>query len=131
MPKSFWMMLAWALLLPRLAMPAPPVPKSVPPELAPWIPWVLDDLGEEVCTKIDERRVCAWPGELDLELGDRGGKFALRVFAEREMDIALPGSERIWPRDVRLGVAPATVLQSGEQPVLRVSAGRHEIHGEF
>ncbi len=103
----------------------------VPPELEDWVPWVLHGDEDVACPLVAGTRTCAWPGRMTLRLDDAGGTFALRVAADRETDVPLPGDEVRWPRDVTLDGGPATLVRSGGVPVVRVPAGDHVVRGAF
>lgn len=115
---------------------------AVPDVLRPWIPWVLHDQEEALCPRPlgeddSDEKVCAWPARLRLELRAKGGGFVSVIRAFRRMSVALPGSGKHWPQDVRVDGQPAVVLAkegaSGEdaQPEVQVAAGTHTITGTF
>lgn len=104
---------------------------DLPPELRGWVPWVLHGEGESACPLIGDAAVCLWPGALELDLDEKGGRFRQRVFADREVLVPLPGSLERWPQEVELGGKPAVVLQVEERPVVRIPAGEHELTGKF
>src|SRR5690606_34901635 len=117
-----------------LSAPAAAAPMKVaarPPELRGWVPWVLHGEGESACPLIGDAAVCLWPGALELDLDEKGGRFRQRVFADREVLVPLPGSLERWPQEVELGGKPAVVLQVEERPVVRIPAGEHELTGKF
>lgn len=115
---------------------------AVPDALRPWVPWVLHDQEEALCPRplgeddADEK-MCAWPARLRLELRAKGGGFVSVVRAFRRMSVALPGSGKHWPQDVRVDGQPAVVLakdgSGGDdaQPEISVAAGTHTITGTF
>src|SRR5262245_9108429 len=111
------------------AQPLPP--ESVPGPLREWIPWALDGAEERRCPAVAEAAVCLWPGRLMLEASDSGAHFAIEAQADRAVEVALPGSERRWPLDVRLDGQAAAVLAREGVPVVRVTAGSHRIEGRF
>ena len=76
--------------------------ESLPPELHPWVPWVLDAVPGLGCPRVQGRPVCVWPGRLRLDLDGAGGRFALAVHSDRETSLRLPGTAQIWPQDVRV-----------------------------
>jgi hypothetical protein len=112
------------------AAPAPAQP-AVPAPLEPWVPWVLDAHPDLRCPLVGEARVCAWPGVLRLALDDRGGSFELRVHADRELDLPLPGDATLFPRDVSIDGRPALLRRLGDAPALRLPAGEHLLRGSF
>lgn len=115
---------------------------AVPDLLKPWVPWVLHDNEQALCPKllgeesVDEA-VCSWPSRLRLELRDKGGGFVSVVRTYRRMAVALPGSGKHWPQDVRVDGQPAVVLAEGGSsdedavPVVSVGPGAHMILGSF
>ena len=89
--------IALASFLP-LAAWAQPLPKDrVPQALQPWVSWVLEGLGDEVCPRANGAALCVWPGELTLDLEPAGGQFALQVRTDRAVAVALPGSAKHRP----------------------------------
>lgn len=106
-------------------------PARVPPELRPWVPWVLDALGDELCPAVDGQAVCAWPGELELELGESGGEFRHHVVTDRAVRVALPGSKKQWPSGVEVDKEKAVVLDAGDRPAVLLPKGAHVVRGVF
>lgn len=119
---------------PGLVEPADAQPisrQNLPPELRPWVPWVLDEVPGLGCPKVQGKAVCVWPGRLRLDLGRSGGTFALRVQADTERDLALPGDAQRWPLDVRVGGRSVPVSDKGDAARIRIPAGRHLVTGRF
>ncbi len=104
---------------------------DVPPELRPWIPWVMDEVPDAGCPRVQGRTVCAWPGRLTVEAGAAGGSFALELYADRASDLRLPGGAEAWPQQVRLDGAAAPVFPRDAAPTLRVGPGRHRVEARF
>ncbi len=122
-----WTWGAW----PRGAAAQPLDREKVPPDLRPWIEWVLDDRLDHLCPVAEGKAVCLWPGSLRIEVGATGGSFEQRVVSHREIDAPLPGSTAHWPAEVQVDGRPAVVLQSGGRPYLRLAAGEHRVQGRF
>jgi hypothetical protein len=110
---------------------APPGAPAVPEPLKPWVPWVLAGHPDLPCPLVAGKRLCAWPGRLDLDLGDAGGTFTLEVTADRDLDLTLPGDGAHWPGEVTDGGRPALLRRSGELPAVALGAGRHRLAGRF
>ena len=102
--RALCALLVWAL--PAAALE----PKDVPAPLQPWVPWVLEQLGDSVCAKFADQPVCIWPGRLELELNEAGGRFRLSVQLDRRGSVALPGGDKQWPQDVTADGRAAVVL---------------------
>lgn len=123
--------LCCALLWPARAAAGPISHDDVPPELRPWIPWVLDDGSGPRCLDGGHLPTCVWPGLLTLELDAKGGSFALQVVARGRVRMALPGSNEHWPQAVEVDATPAVVLADSATPQLGLEPGEHEIRGRF
>jgi hypothetical protein len=105
--------------------------QKVPAPLQPWLPWVLEQLGDSVCPKLGEQAVCVWPGRLELQLNEAGGRFRLTVQLDRRGRVALPGGDKQWPQEVELDGGAAVVLEEGGAPVTTLAAGQHTLEGRF
>ncbi|NDY71393.1 hypothetical protein DO021_21150 [Desulfobacter hydrogenophilus] len=107
----------------------------VPNALAPWEEWVLHGKEEQLaCIPMYNNAgqvLCAWPGQLNLNLTDSGGTFeqSWQVYAQTRVD--LPGSGQNWPMQVLAGEKPAVVLDREDTPGLILSPGRHAVSGTF
>ena len=110
-------------------------PEDVPEPLRPWIRWALGENPDADCPSYESRGVaCAWPGRLQLDVGDGGGTFVLRLYADRAEDFDLPGGGEVWPEDVTLDGKPVPVVAArggGQPPAVRVEPGAHEIRGRY
>ncbi len=118
-------------VLPVAATAQPFPPDKLPPELRPWVDWVRDEVKVLGCVKQQGIDVCVWPGRLELDLGERGGRFSLDATAERPVDLPLPGDLQRWPQEVTVDGAAAPVVPRGDLPALRLAPGRHRISGRF
>jgi hypothetical protein len=111
---------------------AQPLPeRDLPPALRSWSAWIRDEIPDRVCTAVQGSAVCLWPGRLDLRLAGQGGTFTLEAYADRALDLRLPGDAQRWPQDVRMDGRPAVVIERDEGPALRLPAGTHRIEGRF
>lgn len=109
----------------------PDVLATIPEPLRPWIPWVLANHPKSSCARLDGQALCAWPGRLQLDLDEEGGRFEFDVVADRELEMALPGEARMWPREVTVGVRPARLLDRQGRPTVRLGVGKHRLAGVF
>jgi hypothetical protein len=110
-----------------LAQPFPE--QDIPPALRPWAAWVKDEVPDRVCAAVSGTAICLWPGRLNLRLSGAGGEFGLEAYADRSLDLPLPGDTQRWPQDVRLDGRPAAVTARDGFPVLRIAAGKHRVEG--
>lgn len=107
----------------------------VPDALAPWKEWVLHGKETQLsCIPLYNNAgqvLCAWPGQLSLNLTDSGGTFeqSWQVYVQTRVD--LPGTGRNWPMQVLVDGRPAVVLDRDDTPGLMLSPGRHTISGKF
>ena len=122
------LLIALCLLLVQPAAAAAP---DVPTPLEPWIGWVLHDLDGVRCPVLDDQRVCAWPGRLELALDDQGGSFSLDVRVDEELPIPLPGSVEQWPGAITTNGQPALLARRGDVPHALLPPGQHTVRGRF
>lgn len=111
---------------------AQPFPEqSVPDPLKKWIPWVLDGAEDRRCPVVGGAAVCLWPGRLGLSVSSQGGAFDLDAYADRALDLSLPGGDKRWPQSVLLDGRPAVILEKQGLPVVRLAPGAHKAQGRF
>lgn len=107
-------------------------PAAIPASLQPWIDWVLDARDQRACALAGaDEPVCAWPGHLQLDLDDRGGRFDLSWMLQAEQWVPLPGGVGQWPQQVSRDGKPVAVLEREGAPSVRLPAGEHRISGRF
>lgn len=121
-----------ALVSPGDASAEPIDPKVVPPELKPWVPWVLDGQAESLCPVTTKNGAqCAWPSRVDLVLDEKSGKFSQKWHMEAAGWVPLPGDAKRWPLDVKNGAQGATVIERSGAPHVRLEKGDHVLTGTF
>ncbi len=105
----------------------------VPEAIEPWIPWVLAGDDRRDCPLIGAggERSCAWPGRLELDLDQTGGRFAQRWRLYARSWVPLPGASDQWPEQVRVGDIPVAVVAREGTPAVRLEAGDYAISGRF
>lgn len=104
----------------------------VPPQLEPWVDWVLHahpnlDCPRGLTNGKPER--CVWVSELDLEVTN-SATFNMTVRAFSSSQVQLPGNAQWWPRNVRINGSPAQVIGK-QRPKLVLPAGTHRVSGEI
>ncbi len=110
-------------------------PKTgIPPELLPWIPWVLHGQEEKLCptpyNQADQHQ-CHLPSRLDLKVFRDRGAFQQQWTLMTEGWVPLPGGESHWPLDVRVAGKPAVVIAKDGAPSLFLGVGSHSVTGAF
>lgn len=134
---SRFVLLAFVSVLVMLMGPSaraePLDPKVVPPELKPWVPWVLDGQDEALCpvTRQGSPVRCAWPARVDLVLDEKSGRFTQRWHLDAPTWVPLPGDAKRWPLDVKNGAQAVSVLARGGVPQVRLERGDHVLTGLF
>lgn len=112
---------------------------AVPGELEGWRDWVLHEKAYRRCPfRFDsaaaaaDEFVCAWPGELRLEVDDVGGGFeqSWTVYGDSQW-IPLPGSADAWPQQVSAGGRALEVVLRDGAPGVYLAAGEYRIAGRF
>jgi len=110
---------------------------AVPPELHGWEAWVLHDHPTHRCpwlvtgSPADDERICAWPGNLELQVDAQGGRFSQRWQAAADTWLPLPGNREYWPEAVTVDGKPAAPVMQDGAPAVRVAAGTATIAGIF
>ena len=108
--------------------------ETTPEPLRPWIDWSLYGHETQRCPFFQgekERRQCAWPSRLSLDLTDQAGRFSQEWLAYVEEWVGLPGDSTTWPLDVRLDGKSAPVIARAGLPSVRILKGRHTVSGIF
>lgn len=115
------------------ARPAADVRTSipVPPELSPWVDWVMYDTPDLRCPSLDGQRHCIWPGDLAVSVQSKGALFVYDVFVDRRTSVMLPGNKDFWPQDVEVDGGAGVLTKAGDMPTILVDAGQHRITGRF
>lgn len=132
-----WRRALWAALL-ALAAAAPAAAadndvKDLPPQLRPWVDWVLAGESGRDCPRLvgSNAKACVWPYALSLDVDDDGGRFLLKVRNDGEKTrVALPGDDKHWPLDVTAD-RKARVVEGQALPQLALESGRFEVRGNF
>lgn len=108
---------------------------AVPKVLEPWRDWVLAEHPQYLCSSFHDQndvKVCAWPGELALELDDRGGRFIQSWHLDAAADLELPGDANAWPYEVKVNDQLQPVVARNGRPSLRLEqAGDYRISGRL
>lgn len=110
---------------------APATAMTVPPELAPWVPWIQERYPEIHCPVVAETAACIWPGVLELNLSSTGGNFLQRVHVDRAIAVPLAGGAGMWPQQVTVDGRAAVVLDQGGFPMVYLTPGSHVLSGEY
>lgn len=107
--------------------------KLLPPQLQPWVDWVLEKSPEQGCPFVHsgESRLCGWPSDLDIRLSAQGGEFKQRWHLYGEGWVTLPGGEGQWPQQVSVDDKPSPVVANEGEPSIYLKPGEHRIAGNF
>ncbi len=111
----------------------------VPDELAPWEAWVLEGHEYRDCPFYYDRGaagrgdfLCVWPGALNLDIDERGGRFSQRLsVAGIDAWLPLPGDATHWPDLVSLDGELASVVERDGSPGILVAPGDYRVEGRF
>ncbi len=125
--------LVLAFLSVREATAAPRLePTSVPDPLKPWTGWVLQGKEGALCPQLNgstDQTRCAWPARLVLALDDHGGRFTQTWHVDAPSWVSLPGNEKRWPQDVKIGAKRAVVAPRSGAPSVFLEKGDFTITG--
>ncbi|MEE2751166.1 MAG: hypothetical protein VX519_07035 [Myxococcota bacterium] len=104
---------------------------NLPPELEPWVDWVLEGHPNLNCPVTTQGTACIWPGELDLVLHGSGGTFELAVQTDRRIAVPLPGGQARWPQNVTVNGKDAVLTDKRGLPMTTLESGSHSVRGQF
>ena len=110
------------------------VAAEIPQQLEPWVPWVLHDQDNRLCTSSfdGEKRFCVWPHPLQLDVQGNDGHFSQKWEMKKPGWIVLPGQTKHWPQQVVINNEPALVVNKEGIPVLHIPlSGVYTIQGSF
>ncbi len=131
------MVMAALAALPASNHAAPPAEenlKQIPDALKPWENWATWNEQHRLCpTPYSDARkhLCFWPSRFGLQAERAGGKFDLVVTVFHETWVPLPGSQEVWPLDVRSNGVPVPVIEHGGNPSVRLNAGTMRLDGVY
>ena len=129
-----WIAFVLAFVLAMGLSPASSAQAAPPQELNKWKGWVLEKHPDIDCPRLGaqaNKRRCAWPGNLSIDVDASGARFSQSWEIYGESWVKLPGNQQHWPSGVKLNGANAAVLDQKNLPVLRLSSGKHTISGEL
>ncbi len=107
---------------------------NIPESLKEWVPWVLHDQEEQLCSSsyTGKQKFCVWPEALQIDINGNGGTFSQNWKMEKSGWIILPGNEKYWPQEVLLNNETALVINNNGYPSVFVeSSGEYEVKGRF
>lgn len=101
------------------------VPGTVPPALAPWVPWVLRDAGDQACPV----GRCLALSSVSVDVRGAKADFVLTGWRWSRGAVRLPGDSSLWPENVRDASGPVPVIASGEVPAVMREPGPFRLTG--
>ena len=111
----------------------------VPEDLQDWQGWVLQGKAYRQCPFLFDRSltsreeyICAWPGELDIEVDASSGRFTQQwtVYADEQW-LPLPGDTNYWPHRVTADGNVIEVVLRGNVPYVRLTPGSYQLAGSY
>lgn len=126
MGRYFAIVIGWLSLVSATAAQV-----AIPPELENWREWVLHDYPHINCPYFlnQSKKTCDWPSRLDLQLGDAGGQFELRVETFAPAWVVLPGADGFWPQQVTNRGEAIPVVRRDGKPQVYLTEGEHRVSG--
>ncbi len=108
---------------------------AVPPALAPWVPFLLDDAPDSDCPRDSAAAApqCLWPGVLTLRTSASGAAMSVTVINKSALAkaLTLPGAAARWPSTLTVDGKAALIVDNGGAPTVFVSPGEHAIAGRI
>ncbi|OZG72081.1 hypothetical protein BTA51_17070 [Hahella sp. CCB-MM4] len=114
------------------AIPAVMAKTFVPAPLQPWTSWVLDRVDNIDCTPLYhsvDQKICTWIGKVTLDIDVRHLQFQFPVRRLSDGWQALPGTDRLWPQEIRVGGNRAAVVSREGVPSIWLGSGTHVVKG--
>lgn len=108
--------------------------KEIPELLNPWKGWATwGDKHRDCPTPYDRNsdHICFWPSRMSLTADPQAGTWNVEVRTFEETWVPLPGNGEVWPTNVRADGNLVPVIERDGAPALKLSAGVHELAGEF
>ena len=113
-------------------------PKSVPEPLKPWTSWALHGKEDALCPTLQaiagtapSGPQCAWPSRLELTLEEKKGSFSQSWHTDAKGWVPLPGDDKRWPLDVKVGNARSVVVLHDGVPSIELERGDNVVQGTF
>lgn len=108
-------------------------PDAIPPDLKPWVNWVLADTPEHRCPFLynNDQRHCTWPSRLQLNITQDQGRFEQAWHSYREAWLTLPGDRKTWPSQVMVNGQAVAVSDQNGTPAVLLPAGEYQLSGRF
>jgi hypothetical protein len=126
-----FLMLFMVIILPGFSLAKE---SRIPTELQQWIPWVLYDQEEKLCTistTETNRRYCTWPSSLELNVQPDGADFSQKWLIETRSLVPLPGNSPFWPVNVQSNGKNILVSKHQGLPAIWLDPGTHTVTGNF
>ena len=126
------------MLRPRRAGRGADRSKSIPEPLKPWTAWALHGKESALCPTLQAASgnaattpQCAWPSRLQLALDEKKGSFSQSWHTDAASWVPLPGDDKRWPLDVKVGNARSVVVLHDGVPSIELERGDHVVTGTF
>ena len=104
---------------------------SIPPVLAPWIPWVLRDAGDEICPSGRDGRHCEALSVLDMSVRGSTASFVLSGTLWKAGFVELPGDSSLWPEDVKGASGALPAISREQRPAVFLGKGDFHVSGNI
>ncbi len=102
---------------------------------ASWKGWVEERHRDIDCPWVisaKNQRICNWSSSLDVELTRSGMNFSMKVDVfSKDAFVALPGSQKYWPANVKANGLPATIVERNHKPYVVLVKGSYQLKGNF
>ncbi|HEY0256798.1 MAG TPA: hypothetical protein VGC39_05085, partial [Candidatus Methylacidiphilales bacterium] len=130
----FSLLLLWLILPTAHILHGAEPGRQIPDQLKSWQDWATwDDQDRAAPTPFQDpgKHLSVWPSVLNLHVDHAAGQFDLTLTVFHEAWVALPGSQEVWPVEVKTNGAPVAVVEHDGKPSVHLGSGIYHLTGNY
>lgn len=130
----FATLLAWFVAQAAGCLHADESGRQIPDPLKPWESWATwddKDLNAPRSYQDGNNAFVTCPSALNLSVDKTTGQFDLTITVFAEFWVALPGSDEVWPLEVKSNGTPIAVVEHETKPSVYLTPGVYHLTGSY